>query len=103
MCDEKSVTTSLKPSGVCLTISCVGLSVENCLLHSLIQIKACKMNYLTQMLVFEIPKCKTFSKHSNPKGEIGGGRGELRRPSQAATEGDSAQSTPRWHDIYFIP
>lgn len=54
MFDEKSVTTSLKPSGVCLTISCVGLSVENCSLHSLTQIKACKMNYLTEMLMFEI-------------------------------------------------
>lgn len=55
MFDEKSVTTSLKPSGVCLTISCVVLSVENCSLHSLTQIKACKMNNLTEMLMFEIP------------------------------------------------
>ena len=55
MFDEKSVTTSLKPSGVCLTISCVVLSVENRSLHSPSQIRACKMNNLTEMLTFEFP------------------------------------------------
>lgn len=53
MSDEKSVTTTLKPS-VCLTISCVILNVENCLLRSQTQIKACKMNNLTEMQMFEI-------------------------------------------------
>ncbi len=55
MFDEKSVTTSLKPSGVCLTISCVVLSVETDSLHSLTHINACPMHNLTEMLMFEIP------------------------------------------------
>ncbi len=54
MFDEKSLTTSLKPSGVCLTISRVVLSMENDSLHSLTHIKACTMHNLTEMLMFEI-------------------------------------------------
>lgn len=43
MSDEKSVTTSLKLSGVSLTISCVALTVENCSLQFQSRTKACKM------------------------------------------------------------
>lgn len=75
MFDGKSVTTSLKPSGVCLTISCVVLSEENCSLRSAIYIKAYKMNNWAEMLMYErLP----FSKHSNPEGEIGCDGGKLR-------------------------
>lgn len=54
MSDEKSVTTSLKLSGVSLTISCVALSVENCSLQFQSRTKACKMKKITEMQMFEI-------------------------------------------------